>query len=163
MTDAPRVHRYVTIEQVVRGEQPEIASLDELFAQWGLTNSAQEALWTIAIDNMTGIKTITETAKGGWHDVVVVPATILAAVLAAQTDRFYIAHNHPNGPVTPTDEDMHLTGVVMAAANAAGLSFEDHIIVGPEGRFSFYEEGLLVRADALGIKAELKSRRRRTK
>ena len=41
----------------------------------------------------------------------------------------------------------------MAAANAAGMSFEDHIIVGPKGWYSFYDEGLLTRAEALGLRA----------
>jgi hypothetical protein len=41
----------------------------------------------------------------------------------------------------------------MDAANVAGLSFEDHIITGPEGWFSFFDEGILQRADALGMKA----------
>lgn len=163
MTDEPRVHRFVTIEQIVRAEQPEVANLDELFSAWGLTNSTQEAVWVIAIDNMTGIKTITEVARGGWHDVVLYPATILAAVLAAQTDRFFIAHNHPSGPVAPTDEDMNLTRVVMEAANVAGLSFEDHIIVGPSGRFSFYEEKLLIPATESELKTKLKNTRRRAR
>ena len=161
MTDPARTHKFVTIEQVVRAEQPETADLRTLFERWGLTNSTQEALWVVALDNMDQLKTVTEVARGGFHDVLVYPANILAAVLTAHTDRFYIAHNHPSGPVTPTDDDLHLTANVMAAANAAGLSFEDHIITGPEGWFSFYEEGLLTRAEALGLKTAMKKTRTR--
>jgi DNA repair protein RadC len=150
------VHRFVTIEQITRAEQPATADLRTLFDEWGLTRSTQEAFWVIAIDNWLGLKTITEVARGGYHDVVVYPATILAAVLAAQTDRFYVAHNHPSGPVTPTDLDMTTTANILEAANAAGLSFEDHIIVGPSGWFSFWEQGLLIRAESLGIRAALK-------
>ena len=153
MTDERRVHRFVTIEQVVRAEQPETADLPTLFAEWGLTRSTQEAFWVIAIDDNLGLKTVTEVARGGFHDVLVYPANVLAAVLAAQTDRFYVAHNHPSGPVTPTEQDMHLTGEIMAAANSAGLSFEDHIITGPAGWFSFADEGLITPAKALGIRA----------
>jgi len=152
MTD-DRVHRFVTIEQVVRGTQPETDDLPELFKAWGLTSSTQEALWAIAFDNVLGLKTITEIARGGWHDVLVYPANILAAVLTSHTDRFYIAHNHPSGPVTPTEQDVQLTRDVMDAANVAGLSFEDHIITGPGGWYSFYDKGLLTRATNLGIVA----------
>lgn len=144
-TDRPLVvHRFVTIEQVVRAQQPETADLKTLFSEWGLTRSAQEAFWVIAI---------TEVARGGFHDVLVYSPNVLSAVLVAQTDRFYVAHNHPAGPVRPTDQDIQLTAQIMAAANAAGLSFEDHIITGPMGWFSFYDEGLLTRAAALGLRA----------
>lgn len=154
-----RVHRFVTVEQVVRETQPESTDLPTLFERWGLTNSTQEAIWVIALDNMDSLKTITEVARGGFHDVVVYPANVLAAVLSAQTDRFYIAHNHPSGPVTPTNDDLQLTADVMAAANVAGLSFEDHLITGPEGLFSFWEAGLIQRADGLGLKTALKRNR----
>lgn len=144
MTD--KTNRFVTIEQVVRAEQPGSGDLRELLERWGLTNSTQEAFWVIAIDNVAEIKTVTEVARGSFHRVDVHIPSVLSAVLAAATDRFYVAHNHPAGEVTPTELDMNLTGKIMAAANVAGLSFEDHIITGPEGWFSFYDRGLITRS-----------------
>ena len=58
---------------------------------------------------------------------------------------------------------MNLTSVVMEAANVAGLSFEDHIIIGPAGRFSFYEEKLLVPVTESDLKTKLKNTRRKTR
>jgi RadC-like JAB domain len=159
MTDESKVHRFVTIEQVVRATRPDTDGLPELFKAWGLTDSTQEALWVIAFDNMMDLKTIAEIARGGWHDVLVYPATILAAVLSAHTDRFYIAHNHPSGPVSPTPQDLEMTANVMAAANAAGLSFEDHIITGPKGWYSFHDEGLLIRSTQIGSTPRAKFRK----
>ena len=115
----------------------------------------------ISLDNIEGLKTVVEVARGGFHDVAVYPKNILAAVPAAQTDRFYIAHNHPTGSVRPTKQDMQLTADVMEAANAVGMSFEDHIITGPEGWFSFFDHGLLIRATGLGFQDSLKPPRRK--
>lgn len=152
MTD--NVHRFVTIEQVVRAKQPETVDLQGLFKVWGLTSSTQEAVWVITYDNMEQVKTIMEVARGGFHAVNVSIPALLAAVLSSHTDRFFIAHNHPSGPVTPTKKDMEMTATVMAAANAAGLFFEDHIITGPGGWFSFHDMGLLQRAtESLTAKA----------
>ena len=149
-----RTHRFVRIEQIVLDDQPETSALRTLLTKWGLANSTQEAFWVITLDNVMGLKTVVEVARGGFHDVLVYIPTVLSAVLAAQTDRFYVAHNHPAGPVTPTEEDIALTAKIMAAANTAGLSFEDHIIVGPaDGWFSFWEQGLLTRAESLGLRA----------
>ena len=161
MTSFPSEHRFVTIEQVVQKTSPEVTDLDTLFEMWGLTRSTQEAFWVIALDNVENVKTAIEVARGGFHDVIVHVPTVLAAVLTAHTDRFYVAHNHPSGPVTPTEDDVNLTATIMQAANAASLSFEDHIIVGPEGRFSFWEAGLLVRAEAMGTLARMKRKRKR--
>lgn len=154
--NSPSRHEFVTIEQVVRADQPAAADLQTLFDEWGLTHSTQEQFWVIAIDSIENVKTVIEVARGGFHDVVVHLPTVLAAVLSAHTDRFYVAHNHPAGAILPTEDDIHLTAEIMAAANAAGLSFEDHFIVGPSGRFSFWEAGILVRAESLGTKAALR-------
>lgn len=160
MTTSPSEHRFVTIEQITQKTAPEVTDLDSLFEMWGLTRSTQEALWVVALDNVENIKTVMEVARGGFHDVVVHVPTVLAAVLSAHTDRFYVAHNHPSGPVTPTQEDVNLTAAIMQAANAVALSFEDHIIVGPEGRFSFWEAGLLIRAESMGTLARMRRMKR---
>ena len=139
-------HRFVTIQQVVREQQPDVDDLSTLLKDWGLTTSVQEAFWVIALDNVAQLKTVIEVARGSFHRVEVHIPSVLAAVLAAQADRFYVAHNHPSGPVTPTEDDMRLTGKIMAAANVAGLSFEDHIITGPEGWYSFHDRGLITRS-----------------
>lgn len=150
--ESATIHRFVTIQQIVVASQPEATDLPTLLTEWGLTRSTQEAFWVIALDNVTGVKTVTEVARGGFHDVLVHIPTVLAAVVSAHTDRFYVAHNHPAGPVTPTAEDIALTAQIMQAANVSGLSFEDHIITGPKGWYSFWEEGLITRAEAPAAK-----------
>lgn len=153
------VHRFVTNEQVVREIQPGIADLDDLFREWGLTNATQESVWVIALDSIENVKTISEVARGGFHEVTVDIPTVLAAVLNANTDRFYIAHNHPAGEIAPTALDIHMTAEIMAAANAAGLSFEDHLIVGPAGpTYSFWREGILTRAESRGTRVAVKKK-----
>ena len=152
----PNTHRFVTIEQVVRAERPQTDDLPSLLESFGLTRSTQEALWVIAFGAMTQLKTITEVARGGFHDVVVHIPSVLSAVLVSGTDRFYVAHNHPEGPVEPTDDDIGLTAMIADSAERVGLSFEDHIIVGPSGWYSFWEAGLLTRATSLGVRAAMK-------
>ena len=156
--EATLLHRFVRVEQVVIAKQPAAADLKTLFAEWGLTRLTQEALWVVAFDNVEGIKTVSEVAKGGFHDVLVHYPTVLAAVLSAHADRFYVAHNHPSGPVRPTAQDINLTAGIMAAANAAGMSFEDHIIVGAKGWYSFYEHGLMTGANAVVKKSARRPR-----
>ena len=42
---------------------------------------------------------------------------------------FAVAHNHPAGDVTPSDEDRRVTATLAGAADAVGLDFLTHVIV----------------------------------
>jgi DNA repair protein RadC len=134
--------RLVPIREVAVPPPPDLAAL---LRELGMTDLVQEAVWVIAYDAITNARTIVEVARGGYHDVQVHIPTVMSAVLLAGTDRFIMAHNHPSGDVDPTSNDMILTHRVMDAANASGIYFEDHLIVGPHGKFySMARTGLLV-------------------
>src|SRR6185369_15941711 len=129
------VDRFVRTELVVEREQPLVPELTELLndGRWGLANSTQERLWIITFDSIEQVRTVNEVAVGGYHELDIPIPAVLTAVLLAGTDRFVAAHNHPSGDITPTTMDVQMTQIVMTAANAAGLMFEDHLIVGPRG------------------------------
>jgi DNA repair protein RadC len=154
------VDRFVTAELRVQDEIRQLTALDlpELYERWGLTSAAQESMWVVAYDSLTRIRTFTEVAKGGFDELDVHIPTVMSAVLLAATDRFILAHNHPNGDVSPTRADADLTDTVMTAANACGLYFEDHQIVGPGGKlFSFAASGLILPADDLLLRTRTTS------
>jgi DNA repair protein RadC len=102
-------------------------------------------MWVITFDSIEQVRTVNEIAVGGYHELDIPIPALLAAVLLAGTDRFMVAHNHPSGDIMPTAMDVEMTRIVMTAANAAGLMFEDHLITGPKGGlFSLAEHGLLI-------------------
>lgn len=147
---AMNVDRFVTLELTVRKTQPTTGHLETLLIEWGLTDSTQERVWVISTDAINQVRTVQEVALGGYHEVAVPLPPLLTAVLMAGTDRFTVAHNHPAGDTTPTMYDVDAVHKIMAAANAAGLSFEDSLIVGPNSElFSFRENGLIVPAEAI--------------
>lgn len=53
------------------------------------------------------------------------------------------AHNHPNGDVTPSDQDKTLTRALILAATTLQIKVLDHLVVSREAVFSFRKEGLL--------------------
>lgn len=139
------VDRFVTLELRVHKEQPTVADLEALLKDWGLPDASQERLWVISYDGIEQIRTVQELVIGGYHGVDIPLPPLLTAVLMAGADRFQIAHNHPSGDTTPTIHDVDMTHKVMNAANAAGLYFEDSLIVGPTQRpFSFTANGLIL-------------------
>jgi DNA repair protein RadC len=123
----------------------------DLLGRLGLPSRSQECFWAIAYDSVLGIRTVVEIGKGSYAKVPVHLPSLYTAVLSSGCDRFQIAHNHPAGSVKPTQNDIATTHAVMNGANALGLHFEDHWIVGPSGNsYSFRANGLLIPAPYTG-------------
>lgn len=53
-------------------------------------------------------------------------------------------HNHPSGDVNPSREDIHLTDSLVEIGKMNGIPIIDHIIVGDDNYYSFYEEGKIM-------------------
>jgi len=54
-----------------------------------------------------------------------------------------VAHNHPSGSTTPSENDKAFTRSLMMAAKATGINFFDHIIIGNDCYFSFADKGFI--------------------
>ena len=86
--------------------------------------------------------TLEETADRA--DRVPVPVrAIVANALKLGSASIVVAHNHPSGNASPSEEDLRGTRALAEAAGAVGLRVYDHLIfAGGECR-SFRAEGLL--------------------
>lgn len=62
---------------------------------------------------------------------------VLTRGLEAGAISMILTHNHPSGDATPSQADRDVTRRVHAGAHAVGLHLADHLIVTPEGHFSF--------------------------
>ncbi len=81
-------------------------------------------------------------AMGAGNNTRVTPSELLRFPMLAGAGAFIIAHNHPSGDVTPSQNDRLLTEKIMEAARLLGFRFLDHIIVGPGGtHYSFADFG----------------------
>ena len=49
-------------------------------------------------------------------------------------------HNHPSGDVTPSNDDIIFTNHLMETGKIQGIPVVDHIIVGNDRYYSFYED-----------------------
>lgn len=53
-------------------------------------------------------------------------------------------HNHPSGDTNPSREDIRLTNSLVELGNMNGIPIIDHIIIGNDNYYSFYEEGKIM-------------------
>lgn len=131
MIDAPFTRVSLDVERVVKLDS--MTHLADQLGKLGLSSAAQEQLWVIALDSLNQIRSITAVSIGTYHECYVAVPTVIAPVLLSATDRFIMAHNHPNGRPNPTADDIDLTDRVNAAARVMDISFDDHLIVTSTG------------------------------
>lgn len=62
-----------------------------------------------------------------------------AYLLSAST--IICVHNHPSGDTIPSKEDIMLTSSLVEIGKLQGINVIDHIIIGNNNYYSFYENG----------------------
>ena len=64
---------------------------------------------------------------------------LLSVALQTASCAIIVAHNHPSGTLTPSQEDQELTGRIAKACRLIGIRLVDHLILTRNGAYSFSE------------------------
>lgn len=85
-----------------------------------------------------------ETLEEGTIDrAAVYPRRVIEVALKRGAAGLVLAHNHPNGNVTPSEHDKVLTRAIVLGAETVHLRVVDHLIVSAQETFSFRKAGLI--------------------
>lgn len=79
---------------------------------------------------------------GTLNESVVHPREIFKSAILENSANIILIHNHPSGDLTPSEEDIKTTKELIKAGEIVGIKVLDHLIVGNNSFFSFFEEGL---------------------
>lgn len=71
------------------------------------------------------------------------PREVFADPITDRASAIIIAHNHPAGGLTPSNEDLEITKQLKSAGETLGIRLLDHIIFNHKGHYSFLESGEL--------------------
>lgn len=71
------------------------------------------------------------------------PREIFEPAIRYTASQIIIAHNHPSGNVTPSNEDREMTAEVMKAGDILKIKVVDHIIFTEDEYFSFMEANFM--------------------
>jgi DNA repair protein RadC len=82
-------------------------------------------------------------SEGTIDQAAVYPRRVVEAALRRRAFAIVLAHNHPNGVITPTNQDKVLTRAILLAAETVSVRVVDHLIVSNDEAFSFRRAGLL--------------------
>ena len=74
----------------------------------------------------------------------VYPRELIKSALAHNASALVIAHNHPSGSLTPSNQDKKLTRTLYLACSFMQINLLDHLIIGAgETAYSFADHGLM--------------------
>ncbi len=105
----------------------------------------REAVYALFLDAKNRVIDNKKLGEGTLTQSVVYPREIIKEAITKAALSVVLVHNHPSGSPSPSDADRKITKKLLFAAKEMDLNLLDHMIVGREGYFSFYENGLIER------------------
>jgi DNA repair protein RadC len=103
----------------------------------------QERFISISLNGAHEVLAIRLVTLGLVNRTIVHPREVFADPLIDRASAVTVAHNHPSGVVTPSDEDHEITHRLKAAGKVMGIKLLDHIIFSETSYFSFRQRKLL--------------------
>lgn len=103
----------------------------------------QECFYVIYLDSKNKYIDKKMICKGILNKSLVHPRDIFKEAYLLSACSFICIHNHPSGDSTPSKEDMEITRHLKEIGNLHGINLIDHIIIGNNNYYSFYEDNNL--------------------
>lgn len=113
-----------------------------------LIDLPHEEFWAIYMNIRRKIIFKQRISVGGLNDTAVDVRRIFITALEKNAVFVAVAHNHPSGKITPSNQDKILTKKIQEAGRILNINLSDHIIVGISDNnkpdyFSFYDNNMI--------------------
>lgn len=106
-----------------------------------LADEMQENFYCIYLNKHKRIISYKLLFKGTLDRSLVHPREIFKEAYLLSASSIICVHNHPSGILNPSNEDLYLTKSLINIGNIMGIEINDHIIIGKNGYYSFFENG----------------------
>jgi DNA repair protein RadC len=108
-----------------------------------LQHQDREHFIVLLLDSKNVINATHTVGIGSLNSAIIHPREVFKAALLANASAIILAHNHPSGDSTPSNEDLAITSRLVEAGDILGIRVLDHIIIGDD-YYSMAERGELV-------------------
>jgi len=124
---------------------PVYQSSQELYTylNYSMRGLGNEIFRVLYLDGANRIIETLDVTGGIPNSVAVFPRKVLEYSIRYQATSMLLAHNHPAGNPLPSRKDKMLTRDLVFLGKALQVEVLDHIIVGDNNHFSFFDEGLI--------------------
>ena len=102
-------------------------------------NENQENFYAVYLDTKNKLINYRLLFKGTIDSSCVHPREIFKHAFLESAYSVIVMHNHPSGDVTPSEQDIDLTNHLFETGRIVGIPVIDHLIIGNDSYYSFYE------------------------
>lgn len=104
---------------------------------------ARESFLVFFIDSKNNLLGYEVIAVGSLVGVEIHPRELFRPAIVAPAAAIIVAHNHPSGDSTPSQEDLFLTERIQKAGELLGIPLMDHVVVTDDDFTSIHSLGLI--------------------
>ena len=105
-----------------------------------IKNEKQENFLVVLIDNKNRLISYKIMYKGTSDSSLVSIKEIFNYAIKESASAIIVLHNHPSGIPSPSKEDIKLTNNLINSGKIIGIPLIDHLIIGNNNYYSFYNE-----------------------
>lgn len=99
----------------------------------------QEVLVVLYLNTKNVIISKEIVSKGSLNSSIVHPREVFAGAIKNGSASIVVAHNHPSGDATPSNEDISVTNRLKECGKLLGIDLLDHVIIG-NGKYESLKE-----------------------
>jgi DNA repair protein RadC len=107
-----------------------------------LTGHDRERGVLVALDTRHRVIGTTIVSIGTAAHTFLAPREVYRDALLLGASAIVVAHNHPSGDASPSDDDRHITRRLARAGETLGVALLDHVIVGDPAWTSLARAGV---------------------
>ncbi len=100
----------------------------------------QEKFYCLFLDSKCKLISYKNLFIGSVNTSTIHPREIFKEAFNVSATSIICIHNHPSGDVTPSNIDIEVTDKLMEVGKIMGINVIDHIIIGDNSFYSFYEK-----------------------
>lgn len=131
-----KIYEIVQIKQIVK--EAELKQVDLIrspddgadVARQCIGNDDREVFLVMCLNTKNGVIAVHRCHVGSINASIVHPREVFKAAILNNAASVIVAHQHPSGDTTPSQEDIHVTRRLVDAGKLLGIEVLDHIIIG---------------------------------
>lgn len=102
--------------------------------------SKQESFFALLLDARHRVIGLRVVSRGSLQSAPVHPREVFGPAIRDGAAAMVVAHNHPSGDPTPSDDDRRITDRLRQVGQLIGIEVLDHVVVGDRRFYSFADE-----------------------
>ena len=108
-----------------------------------ILNLDREYFFVIHLNTKGKIMYVEIVSIGTLNSTIVHPREIFKTAILNSSHAIILAHNHPSGDPSPSEEDLEITERLVSSGKLLGIEVLDHVIVGGDFWYSEKEKRIM--------------------